>query len=161
QKNIFFDKSKSFLDIITKLDAIKKNDLIKGILVNITGMQTNPSIAWEIREKLKEFKENGKTVIIFMERTDLEGYHFASVADKIIIDEMGMITPTGYIMGRSFYKNMLEKLNIGFEEIRLFKYKSAVESFAREDYSEGNREQLQAIVDSWYETTISEIAKDR
>lgn len=161
QSNKFFDRSKSLLQILTSIDEIKNNGLIKGVLVNITGMQANPSISWEIREKLLELRNSGKKVIVFMERADLEAYHFASVADKIIMDEMGSLSPSGYLLGRSFYKNMFEKLNIGFEELRLFKYKSAVENYAREDYSEGNREQLQALVDSWYETSISEIASAR
>ncbi len=161
QVNKFFDKSRSLLQILTNLEQIRKNNMIKGVLVNITGMQVNPSIAWEIREKLSEIRKAGKNVIIFMERADLESYHFASVADKIIMDEMGSLAPSGYLLGRSFYKNMFEKLNIGFEELRLYKYKSAVENFARENYSEGNREQLQALADSWYETTISEIAASR
>lgn len=161
QRNIFFDNSKTLLGILEKLDNIKNNDAIKGIMINAVGMQANPSIAWEIREKIKEIKEANKKVVIFIERTDLEGYHFASVADKIIIDEMGTVTPSGYILGSSYYKNMLAKLNIGYEELRLYKYKSAAESFAREGFSEGNKEQLQALIDSWYDTSISEIAESR
>lgn len=161
QRNLYFDNSRTLLGILENLDQIKKSPLIKGVMINAVGMSANPSIAWEIREKIKEIKESGKKIIIFIERTNLEGYHFASIADKIVIDEMGTVSPSGYILGSSYYKNMLAQLNIGYEELRLYKYKSAAESFAREGFSEGNKEQLQALIDSWYDTSISEIAESR
>lgn len=161
QRSPFFDDSRTLLETIELLDEIKNNSMIKGVLINAVGFAANPSISWEIREKIKEVKLSGKKVYMFIERTDLEGYHFASVADKIIMEEMGSVSPSGYILGGSYYKNMLDKLKIGYEEIRLFKYKSAAERFARDGFSEGQKEQLQALVDSWYKTTVNEIAAER
>jgi protease-4 len=161
QSNKFFDNSKTLLNTLRSMDEIALNDAVKGVIINAVGFRANPSMRWELREKIKEIKRSGKKVYIFLERADLDDYHFASVADKIILDEMGSLSMVGYNFGRSFYKNLLDKYDIGFNQIRLFKYKSAVESFAREDYSEGNREQLQALVDSWYKTTLREISESR
>ena len=161
QRSPFFDNSSTLLNILQDFENIKNSKSIRGIVINATGFSANPSISWEIREKLKELKKAGKRVIIFIERTGLEGYHFASVADEIVMDEMGTVSPSGYVLGGSYYKNMLEKLKIGYEELRLFKYKSAAERFAREDMSEGQREQLQALIDSWYKTTTEEIVAGR
>ena len=80
-------------------ENIKNSKSIRGIVINATGFSANPSISWEIREKLKELKKAGKRVIIFIERTGLEGYHFASVADEIVMDEMGTVSPSGYVIG--------------------------------------------------------------
>jgi protease-4 len=124
-------------------------------------MSANKSIEWEIREKLKEFKSSGKTIYIFVERTNLDGYHFASVADKIILDDIGTFTMEGYVSGRSYYKNLFAKLHIGFDELRYFKYKSAVESYARDKMSEADREQRQRIIDNWYGVTKKEICESR
>lgn len=161
QKNLWFDNSKSLLQIITKIDEAMKDKMISGIVINISEMQSNMSILWEIRTKLKDFRKTGKKVIVFFDRAGITNYHFASVADEIIIDQQGMMSLEGYVMGRSFYKNMFDKLNIGFEELRFFKYKSAVESYSREDYSEGSREQNQKLIDDWYETVRKEVSEDR
>lgn len=161
QRFQWFDSGKTLLQIIDKIEEAKNNNMIKGIVINISDMSANMSILWEIRTKLKEFKSSGKKVIIFMDRTGITNYHFASIADEIVIDQQGMMMLEGYILGRSFYKNMLANLNIGFEELRFFKYKSAVESYAREDYSEGNREQNQKLIDDWYETARREICEER
>ena len=161
QNSPYFDDSRTLLSVLQDLDIVLKNDAIKGIVINAVGFSANPSIAWEIREKLREIKKAGKYVYIFIERASLEDYHFASVANRIIMDEMGSVVPSGYALGGSYYKNMLDKLKIGYEELRLFKYKSAAESYARTGFSEGQKEQLQSLVDSWYKTTVSEIAAER
>ncbi|MGA2298747.1 MAG: signal peptide peptidase SppA, partial [FCB group bacterium] len=161
QKFVIFDNSKTLLDIIKQIDVAKKDNSVKGILVNISQINTDNEILWEIREKLKDFRSTGKKVIIFMERCGIKEYHLSSVADKIIIDPQGAIRLEGYLLGRSFYKSLLAKIGVGFEEIRLFKYKSAVENFARDKMSEADREQRQALVDAWYETAKTEICNSR
>lgn len=156
-----FDNSRILYDILNRLDEVRDNESIKGIVINTQGMQTSPAIAWEIRDKLKEIKEKGKEVVMFIERANYFSYYFASVGTKIVIDEMGTVSLPGFNITKSYYKNMLEKLNIGYEELRLFKYKSAAETFAREGFSEGDEEQLQRMIESWYETTRQDIVESR
>ncbi len=161
QRYKFFDDGKTLFAILKKIDEAKNDDNIGGIVINTSGMSVNMEMMWEIREKLREFKDSGKEVIIFADRMGIREYHFASVADEIVMDEFGMLTLEGYMLGRSYYKKMLEDVNIGFEEIRLFKYKSAAETYAREKMSDADREQRQALVDDWYEISKTEIMKSR
>ncbi len=160
-KFLWFDNSNKLLDILEKIDEAKKESSIKGLVINISGMTANMEIAWEVREKLKEFKSYGKKVIIFTDRIGLTGYHFASVADKIVMDPQGAMTLEGFALGRSFYKKMLDDAGIGFEELRYFKYKSAYENFGRESMSDGDREQRQKLIDDWYEFARKEICESR
>jgi len=158
----FFDKRQSFFDILKAIDLAAKDDNITGLFVNAVNMQGSYSIKWEIREKLKEFREEyGKEVVIFIEREGMTDYHFASIADKIVIDELGSIELNGFRAGRSYYKNMLDKIGIGFTELRYFKYKSAVESYSRTDFSEGDREQREMFINDWYEIAREEITEQR
>lgn len=160
-KFLWFDNKDRLLDIINKIDVAKNNSSVKGLILNISGLNANREILWEIRNKLQEFRTSGKKVIVFMDRADLSLYQFASLADKIIIDPLGMITLQGYALGKSYYKKLLNKLGIGFDELRYFKYKSAYESYAREKMSEGDKEQLQKLVDDWYNNSRKEICESR
>ena len=116
---------------------------------------------WEIREKLKEVKSYGKKVYVYIDRAGMDLYHFASVADKIVLDPMGTISLEGYLMGRTFLKGTLDMVGIGFHELRYFKYKSAAESYAREDFSEADREQRQRLVDENYKLAQRDICEGR
>ncbi|MCX8056869.1 MAG: signal peptide peptidase SppA [Ignavibacteria bacterium] len=161
QKFQFFDKSKTLLELIDKLEKIKNDPTIKQIEINTSGMFAPNVFLWELRDKLAEVKSSGKKIIIFIDNANISIYHFASIADKIVMDPLGLITLEGVLLGRNFYKGTLEKLGLGFDELRFFKYKSAAETYSREKMSDADREQRQLIVDNLYNTIKSEIENSR
>lgn len=156
-----FDNSKTLFNIIQQLDAVVKDNSVSGVAINLSGASINKEMLWEIREKLKEVKSYGKKVYIYIDRAGMDLYHFASVADKIVLDPMGTISLEGYLMGRTFLKGTLDMVGIGFHELRYFKYKSAAESYAREDFSEADREQRQRLVDENYKLAQRDICEGR
>lgn len=148
-------------DLLEKLESMRQDKEIKEIYINITKFTANYSSMWEVRNKLDELKASGKKIIIYSEGYNIRNYHLASVADEILIEPMGEVTLEGFASARSYYKNFMEKYGIGFEEIRLFKYKSAAESFTRTDFSEGEKEQRQKLIDDMYEYARHEITQSR
>lgn len=161
QRYKFFDNSNTLLELLSQIEATKEDKSITGIAINTSGMSVEPEMLWELRDRLADFKKTGKQVIIFIDNTDIHGYHFASIADKIVMDPIGMISMQGLISGRTFYKGTLEKLGIGFNEWRFFKYKSAAEAFAREKMSEGDQEQREKLLDEYYELLKKNISEGR
>ncbi len=154
----FFDQnSETLFEVFNKIDRACENKMVTAIAVNLTDVNTGREMMWEIREKLKQAKSKGKKIYVFIDRGNLDLYHFATVADRIVCDPIGTYSFGGYNLGRSYYKRMLDKFGVGFDEIRLFKYKSAAESFARDKMSEGEREQRQALLDDWMKFTKDEI----
>ncbi len=160
-KFVLMDNSQTLLGMIKNIEAAKDDPAVKGIYLNLSGINVNKEMLWEIREKLKEFKESGKEIIVFMDNAGLNEYHFASIANEIYIDPMGMLSFEGYLMGRSFLKGTLDRLGLGFDEWRFFEYKSANETFSRTKMSAADREQRQAIVDDWYDIAKTDITTSR
>jgi protease IV len=161
QRFRLFDDSKTLLDIIEQIDAAKNDNSVAGIFINISGMNINRQLLWEIREELNDFKSAGKKVVIYFDNAGMNEMHFASVADKIIMDPVGTLQLPGVVWGRQYYKGTLEKLGVGFNELRYFKYKSAAETFANDKMSEADREQLQKLVDDYYELVRKDICEGR
>jgi protease-4 len=161
QRYKLFDNSKTLIGLLNQIEAAKDDKNITGIAINISGMEIGSEMLWEIRDKLIDFKKIGKKVIIYIDRAELREYYFASAADKIMLDPVGMIFLEGLISGRTFYKGALEKLGIGFNEWRFFKYKSANESYARKEMSECDKEQRQVLVDEYYDRLKNDIIKAR
>lgn len=158
---ILFDQSNTLLSTLEALDAAKEDPAVAGVVINTSGMNANREMLWEIREKLRELKSAGKRVVVFVDRISLDEYHFASVADRIIMDPTGMMMLHGYMMGRTFVKGALEKIGLAFDEWRLFTYKSANESFSRDRMSEADREQRQKLVDDLYALVKEEVGRGR
>ncbi len=161
QRFKFFDDSNTLIDLLEQIEAAKNDETISGIAINTSGMRVNREIIWELREALKEFKSTGKKVIIYIDRVGMDEFHFASVADKLVMDPFGDLMLQGYMLGRQYYKGTLEKLGVGFNELRYFKYKSARETYANDKMSEADREQWQEIVDDWYYEARKDICEGR
>lgn len=147
---MMFDQTQTLLGLITLIGRAKKDPTVRGIALNLSGLVVDREQAWELREKLRDFKSGGKHVVVYIDNAGLVEYHLASVADRIVIDPCGQITMLGTLFGRFYLKGTLDKLGIGVDEWRFFKYKSAAETIAREDMSDADREQWQKIVDDAY-----------
>ena len=98
---------------------------------------------------------------MYIDRVDMYGYHWASVANHLVLDPAGAVGLQGYVAGHTYFKGALDKLGIGFDEWRLFQYKSATEAYVRRDMSAGEREQLTALLDDWYALARRDISAAR
>jgi protease-4 len=65
------------------------------------------------------------------------------------------------VAGQTYFKGVLDQLGIGFEEWRLFPYKSLFETYTRQGMSPPEREQLQALLADQYQLAAAEISQAR
>lgn len=161
QRFRFFDNSNTLRGTLAAIAAAKDDETVAGIAINTSGMNINREMLWELREQLKDFKSTGKKVVAFIDRPSLDEYCFATVADKIVLDPTGMLVLPGYVMGNTYLKGTFEKLGIGYDEWRFFKYKSAAETFSRDKMSDADREQKQKYLDDIYSITKRDISEGR
>lgn len=158
---VLFDEGSTLSYLLSVIKAAREDETVAGIAVNTSGMQASREMLWELREELKSFKMTGKKVVVFIDRPSMDEYHFATVADRIVLDPDGVLVLPGYATGRTFLKGTLEKLGIGYDEWRFFKYKSANENLSREKMSDADREQRQKLVDDFYRLAKADICGGR
>ena len=72
-----------------------------------------------------------------------------------------MIELRGYLMGRTYYKGTLDKLGIGVEEWRFFKFKSAMEGYSQKKMSVADSLQRKEMTDCIYNTVRAGISSSR
>jgi protease-4 len=158
---LFDDKTQTLHSVLMSLESAKNDPQIRGVALNLSGANISRGKAWEIGEKLKAIRKEGKHVIIFIDRAGMTMYHLASTADRIVMDPTGIMMLPGYVMGRTFMVGLLEKLGLGVDEWRFFKYKSAFESLSREKMSEPDREQRLALIEGYYNEIKKEVTQSR
>lgn len=161
QRYQFFDDSYTLLGLLKEFDAIKNDASVKGIVINTSAMYASKEMIWELREKLQEMKQYGKKIIIYIDNANIDIYYFATVADKIVMDPQGMLSISGFVTGRSYYKNMLDKIGLGFDELRFFEYKSAVETYSRTSHSKADSLQRYRMIEVFYNTYKKDICQAR
>jgi len=142
-----FAIKKQPLEVFQVIERAAKDNNVSGIILNISAFYAGKDHLWELRSALEDFKKSGKKICAYIGNADMDIYLLASVADKIVMHELGGISITGYAMGRGFMKQTFEKLGIGVRELRYFEYKTAAESFTRDSFSAADRRQYSEYLD--------------
>lgn len=161
QRFLLFDESNTLSRTLAAIDAARDDETVAGIAINTSGMRAGREMLWELRDRLKDFSASGKKVVVFIDNPSLDMYRLASVADKIVMDPSGLLQLLGYAAGRTYFKGTLEKIGVGFDEWRFFKYKSADEYLSRDKMSDADREQNQRLIDNEFALAEAEICSGR
>ncbi|MDR2247882.1 MAG: signal peptide peptidase SppA [Treponema sp.] len=151
----------SFLSLLQIIKRAERDKNIRGIILNTSGFSADRTVLWELRNALVAFKASGKKLIAFFDTADFDLYCLASAADKIIMDDLGTLTLTGYMYGRGYYQSTLEKIGVRVRELRYFNYKSAMESYTRSDLSEADRRQYGIYLDDIFNLAKQTVMKAR
>ncbi len=118
----------------------------------------------EVRESLLKFKESGKPLVasasgdFAMRESD---FFLASAADSIYASPQAFFEFNGFYLGVSFYKGLLDKLDIEPTVLRVGAYKGGIEPYTRSDLSNENRAQLTAVLENWNDLLTRTIALER
>lgn len=151
--------------ILTSIKNAAKDNRIKGIYLDLTDIQSNfgaLATIQEIRSALIEFKKSEKFIYSY---TNLgysqKSYYLASVADSIYVNPETPLLLTGMSANIAFYKEMLAKLGVQPEVVKVGKFKSAVEPFIATEMSDANREQVSRYLNSLWGSIVSGISTER
>lgn len=156
-----FDEGRSLLDLLTDLRRVETDPDLAGVALNLSGLRLDPSMSWELRQRLTRLRAAGRTVVVYIDRVDFRAYHLASAADAIVLDPAGLLVLEGLSAGQVYLTGALDKLGIGTQEWRYHEYKSAFESLTRTDMSPEDRAQWQALLDDDYGRARHDIADSR
>jgi protease-4 len=156
-----FDPGPTLLSLSRSLRDALRDPLIGGIAIRASEIQTSREKLWEIRSLLQQCRQAGKTIYIYVDRLWFDQYHFASVADTIVMDPHGLLILPGYAAGSTFYKNTLDKLGIGFDSWRYLEYKSAFEQYTRTRMSDSARHQREELIEDFYRLARAEVCESR
>jgi protease-4 len=148
-------------DILNAIEVAKNDDKIKGISILNNQSQLGLAQMKSVRDKLEEFKKTGKFVYAYANYYSQDEYYLNSVANKIYLNPVGEVDFKGLSAEILYLKELQEKSGVKFEVIRHGKYKSAVEPYLAQEMSPENREQMTVLLQSIWNTIVTDIAKSR
>lgn len=155
------DNALGLNDILNNISKAGRDENIRGIYLELSGLQAGIATIEEVRNALIDFKKTGKFVLAFSDTYTQGAYYLASVADKLYLNPGGSVNLVGLSVDIMFFKKTLEKLDIQPEIIRHGKFKSAVEPLMYDKMSPENREQINTFVGSIWDHTVECIAASR
>ncbi|MFN8711641.1 MAG: signal peptide peptidase SppA [Bacteroidota bacterium] len=147
--------------LLDQISKAKTDANIKGIYLEAPDVAAGMATVEDIRNALLDFRKSGKFVVSYSEMYSQKGYYLASAANKILLHPEGGIEFKGLSAEITFFKKMLEKLEIDVQIFRHGKFKSAVEPFDLEKMSDANRLQTATYVNSLWDHMVDSIATSR
>jgi protease IV len=148
-------------DIIHAIENAKTDDDIKGISILNEESELGMAQRKSLRDALEDFKKSGKFIMAYANSYSQKEYYLNSVANTIYLNPVGDFDFKGLSAEIMFFKDLQDKTGVKMEVIRHGKYKSAVEPFLENKMSDANREQTLALLNSVWNSIITDISKSR
>ena len=148
-------------DVIRAIDEAKTDDNIKGISILNDESDLGMAQLKSLRDELEAFKKSGKFVYAYSNMYTQKEYYLNSVANTVYINPIGELDFKGLSSEVLFFKDFQEKSGLKMEVIRHGRYKSAVEPFLENEMSPANREQVLALLNSVWNSMVTDISKSR
>lgn len=147
--------------IVERLDRAAEDDEIAGLFLEID----SPTLGWgklhEIREAIARVRASGKTVVAVLTDADTQSYLLASACDRVTMPESGTLMMLGVRAEVTFYRNLFNLIGVEADMMQVGEYKGAAEPYVREKMSPQFREEMEAVLDDYFELIVSTIARDR
>ncbi|XOV68852.1 MAG: signal peptide peptidase SppA [Fluviicola sp.] len=151
--------------ILHGLRKAKVDSKVKGIFLEIDGLDCGMASARELRKAINDFESSGKFVVAYYkgEYISTKALYVSSAADESYGFPTSNVQFLGLGSERMFYKKLFDKLDVEMQVIRGSNndFKSAVEPFFLEKMSDSARHQAQVYMDGLWNDMLTDIAKDR
>lgn len=148
-------------DIRYAIQEAKKDDRIKGIYLKTNVLQTGYATLEEIRDALADFKSSGKFIYAYSGLYTQGAYYVASVADSLYMNPRGSLDFTGISSSSLFCKDFLTKIGVEMQVVKAGSYKSYAESYVNDSMSSENREQMDELLSSIWNSIVDSISVSR
>lgn len=159
--DLFSEIRPSLSVIIDRIDAAAKDKDVAAVWIKFEGVQVGRGKVNELRAAIARLRKANKPVYAELTTADSAQYLLASACDQIVMPESGMLIIPGVRAEMMFFKGFLDKIGLEFEDLKMGKYKGALEPMTRRDMSQPLRESMEAIVDDIYNEMVTCIAADR
>ena len=149
-------------ELLTGIAQAQDDPNISGIYLECGTLSAAPASLGEIRHALDEFRQTGKFIYAYADRSMAQGvYYVASVADSLFLNPRGLMELSGLSSTILYYKDVLKKVGVEPQIFKVGTFKSAVEPFTESTMSEANRRQIQSYQSSIWNNILAEISASR
>jgi protease-4 len=159
--NFSMESSVGLNDLVKGIKKAAGDPNVKLVYMDLSYISIGLAQLEELREALLQFKESEKPIIAYGDNLSQGAYYLSTVADKIYLNPYGALSLKGLNVEVTFFKKLLEKLQIDVQVIRHGKFKSAVEPFILDEMSKENEAQLLSFTNSIWHYWLDKIATAR
>ena len=161
QGGLLADVSPHLHRLIERLDKAATDTRVKGVVLSIESPAIGRGRAEELRAAIGRIRKAGKPVAAHLIGADPVHYIVASACDTVAMPPAATLEITGVRTEVTFFKAMLDKLDVNAEILQVGEFKGAGEPLTRTSMSPQLRAQYEQFVGDLYEQLVERIAADR
>ncbi len=149
-------------NMLTAIRKAKTADEVKGIYIEAGAFAPDSYASLQaLRRALADFRSSGKWIIAYGDSYTQACYYLASVADQVLVNPQGVVDLHGLASKPMFVKDLLQKVGIAVQVVKVGAYKSATEMFTGEKMSDADRAQTTAYLNGIWQNVVKDIAASR
>lgn len=142
-------------------DRILADGRCRGVLLRIRGLDAEWASLDELRSEIRRFRDRGGRVVVYLVEADTRACYLASSADEVLATPLCTLSLLGVRSRVNFLKDALNRAGIEAEVLAVSPYKSAGDTFTRNDFSDEAREQAERLLDGRFSDLIEAVAEGR
>lgn len=148
-------------EYLTAIRRSAHDEKIVGILLDCGGSSLGAASRQELIGALNDFSRSGKWIMAYGDTYTQGDYYVACAADKMYVNPYGSVDIHGLASSIPFFKNLLDKIGVEMQVVKVGKFKSAVEPFILTEASEASIMQTRTYIDGIWNEISSYIADRR
>jgi protease-4 len=161
-----FSRGDTLRDVVDALDRGRTDPRVKGVVARLGGDRLGTGKSQELRAAIQRFRASGRFAFAFSESFGELGpgdrsYYIASAFDRIWLQPVGLVGLTGLGASVPFARGALDELGVKPELRHREEYKSYMNTFTEQGFTEPHREMMEALVGDLQEQLVSGISQGR
>lgn len=162
----FLDDSSRLIHLLGAIEKAGDDERVSMIVAKVGNRGLGFAKIQELRSAIKVFREKGKKAVAYTDTLGEFGqgngaYYLACAFDEIYIQPSGNIGLTGLIAETPFIKGTLDMIGVTARMDGRYEYKNAMNTFTEEHYTQPHKQALEALLNSWFQNMVKDIAFDR
>ena len=145
-----------------RLERVSGDGRPRGVVLRVRDLDAGWAALEELRRELLRFREGGGRVAAYLaESANIQAYYLACAADEILATPLATMNVVGVRARVNFVKDALDRLGVEAEVLAVSPYKTAGDTFVRNDFSREAREQTERLLDRRFEELTRAISQGR
>lgn len=142
-------------------DDVARDPRPVGVLLNLSGLNVGWATAQSLRDLISRLRKKKKKVVVYSAYYDIIDYYVATAADVILAPKPAMWDVTGLRVELTFLKDAFAAWGVQAEVVNVSPYKTAWDTYARNDISPEHRAMIEWMMDGRFEILVEAIAQSR
>jgi protease-4 len=143
------------------VDEVIADARVAGIVVEMKQLDCGMAAATSLRAQLARAKGAGKQVFVHLPMGGGTKEVYVASAGKILVGPATQLAPLGFVSTSRYLRRALDRAGVEPDVIACGEYKAAGENLMRDTMSDGQREQLERILETFHDALVGAIAEGR